>query len=268
MAYNVGASGGRSRQRYAQYLPNIAPYEFIEDVSEAQSEIANAESEADAARLRIRHHNRLRITPDLNSLPSVIAVADGLPMSGSQAAIEDYSLEQANDKVLKFPSELMEELIDDGTFEHYTDAPLRRSFVLKAIEQLHAEGEVGSAIDLQMALDKSDWADDMALGAVIESSPDDVRTLEISYTGLEDVDADDDPYTNWRKGMQNGPTQGERGIEALKFAESTGLPLGVSGDGLSYDHQKTLDAQAVLNSLRLPTDSDDDDDGDYDDDDD
>ena len=50
MAYNVGPNGGRSRQRYAQYLPNIQPYEFIEDVSEAQSQIADAGSEADAAR--------------------------------------------------------------------------------------------------------------------------------------------------------------------------------------------------------------------------
>ena len=252
MAYNVGPNGGRSRERYAQFLPNIEPYNFIEDVVEAQTAIEQAESEADAARLRIRHHNRLRITDDLTNLPSVIAVAEGLPMGPDEAESQDDYMDDANDKVLLHASEVMQEVIDNGTFYHDTDQPLRRSEVLDAIQGLHARGHAGPAVELQTALAKSDWGDDMSMGVRIESSPEDVQTLEIQYTGLENDYSEPDEYTAWRRAQQS-PDQGRRGIEALKLSTNSGLPLGISADGMSYDHQSAMDAQALINSLRMDT---------------
>ena len=200
-----------------RFLPNIEPYNFIEDVVEAQTAIEQAESEADAARLRIRHHNRLRITDDLTNLPSVIAVAEGLPMGPDEAESQDDYMDDANDKVLLHASEVMQEVIDNGTFYHDTDQPLRRSEVLDAIQGLHARGHAGPAVELQTALAKSDWGDDMSMGVRIESSPEDVQTLEIQYTGLENDYSEPDEYTAWRRAQQS-PDQGRRGIEALKLS--------------------------------------------------
>lgn len=253
MAYNVGVSGGRERERYAQVLPGITPYEYREDLEDALADINNAATAADAARLRIIHHNRLRVTPDLDQLQSVIAVAEGLPLSAEQAEAEDEYLEAANDKILKFPGGLMQEILDDDLLPHSPEQPLHRSEVLEMIEEFHGNGQIEAALTLQRALAGSDWGEDLSVGVRIESSGDDVETLEVQYTGLEGTEPEDlDPsgYVQWRQSL-NSDNQAERGIAALKFAESTGLPAGASGDGLSYDTQQANDAEAVLESMRM-----------------
>ena len=255
MAYNVGVTGGRERERYAQVLPGITPYEYREDLEDALAEINSAPTQADAARLRIVHHNRLRVTPDLDQLQSVIAVAEGLPMSAEQAQAEDEYLAAANDKVLKWPGELMQEILEEGLLPHYHDQPLKRSDVLDMIQEFHATGQVDAALTLQSALGESDWGEQIGGAGIQIEASDDENSVSFSFTGLEGNEEGDDPsgYVQWRQKLLSN-NQEERGIAALRFAESTGLPAGVSADGMSYDMQQANDAEAVLQSLQFDTD--------------
>ena len=237
----TGYGGGRNRIRYERSFvnrPDLQPYEYYEHFMDAQRAIDNANSASEKWELQILHENRVAMSPNISDLPSLADVAGGIAMQPMAGREQDARIAALNDQWLCRPSEEMRaNMLAIGRDPDKEQISL--SELQGAVEAAYTQGRDELAVGLQRLIGSSEWAPaPMGTGMQIT-----VGEEPLSYTPPARRTGPIDPsgYADMRR-----EKNADQGLKALQIRQESGMPLGISPDGLSYDHYAATQGQAAM----------------------
>ena len=179
------------------------------------------------------------MSDDINSLPSLQEIAEGITLLPGQAQYEDERLRAANDeRLIEASPELAKVLQKQGINAN----DVTRSNLQAAVERGYLAGNDIAARELQGAMMSSRWVA-MEVGISSEHvGPSDSEML--SYEPPTRSTAEQDP-TGYSQ-MRAASTRRDHGLNSLRIAQASGEDPGFQSDG-SYSHWHAAAASDVAN---------------------